>query len=228
MPDDSADEFERQVAMRLRRESNRLVEPFDAPSVARKAIRDESGGPQRLAIVAGTVAVAALVTVVVLGVLHSPKPPAGPGTSSPLTTATLSPSPIDATKARAQSLVDGLLSSRPGQPAAAAFVSTTYASYAASLPDVAGISGRPSPSDPVLVIEVEGFFPATHSCGLILTACFDTGILVAYDLNLRETLGVTYEDDPWSRDRPSPRPSVSERFRELRQWGTPVTLQLPK
>jgi hypothetical protein len=60
-----------------------------------------------------------------------------------------------------------------------------------------------------------------------MTACYDTGIFVAFDQTLNETLAVTYEDDPWSQDRPSPAPSVSERFALLRHVGTPVALQLP-
>jgi hypothetical protein len=227
MPDETADEFERHVAAGLRVESDRLVERFDAQSVARKAMDDEGRGPQRLAMVAGTIAVAALTTIVGVALLNSPKSPPGSVTQS-AETATPSPLPVDPTTAKAQSLVDRFLSSRPGQAAAAAFVTTTYGSYAATLPDVAGISGTPSPSDSVLVVELEGFFPATHSCGFIMTACFDTGIMVAYDLNLGDTLDVTYEDDPGSRDRPSPQASVSERFGVLRQWGTPVALQLPK
>ena len=60
-----------------------------------------------------------------------------------------------------------------------------------------------------------------------MSPCTYTGIFVAFDQTLDQTLGVTYEDDPWSRDRPSPGPSVSERFAFLRRFGTPVTLPLP-
>jgi hypothetical protein len=103
---------------------------------------------------------------------------------------------------------------------------TTYAAYAASLPDTAGIQGTPSPSDVIILVEIEGYFPASHSCGFMV-ACYDTGVFVAFDQTLDQTLDVTYEDNPWSRDRPSPEASVSERFALLRQFGTPVTLQLP-
>jgi hypothetical protein len=60
-----------------------------------------------------------------------------------------------------------------------------------------------------------------------MSHCYVTGIFLAFDQTLDQTLGVTYEDDPWSRDRPSPGPSVSERFGYLRRFGTPVTLQVP-
>lgn len=149
-------------------------------------------------------------------------------TSPPPPTLSASPSSpsTDPVTAKAQSIVDSLTTpSYP--PAAAAFVTTTYAVYAASLSDTAGIQGTPSPSDVVILVEIEGYFPASHSCGFILGACYDTGIFVAFDQTLDQTLGMTYEDDPWSRDRPSPGPSVSERFALLRRVGTPVTLQLP-
>jgi hypothetical protein len=105
-------------------------------------------------------------------------------------------------------------------------VTTTYAAYTASIPDTAGIQGTPSPSDVMLLVEIEGYSPASHSCRFMMVACYDTGIFVAFDQTLDQTLAVTYEDDPWSRDRPSPEPSVSERFALLRHFGTPVTLQL--
>jgi len=150
-----------------------------------------------------------------------------PGSRTPLPTLSASASPPpDPVTAKALFIVDSFTTaSHP--PAAGAFETTTYAVYAASLPDTAGIQGTPSPSDVVILVEIEGYFPASHSCGFIMVACHDTGISVAFDQTLDQTLGVTYEDDPWSRDRPSPGPSMSERFAHLRHMGTPVTLQLP-
>ena len=152
----------------------------------------------------------------------------GPGSGATLPTVGGGPSPLtaDPATAKARSIVASVTTpSYP--PAAAAFVTTTYAAYASSLPDTAGIQGAPSPSDVVILVEIEGYFPASHSCFFPMGACYDTGIFVAFDQTLDQTLGVTYEDDPWSRDRPSPGPSVSERFGLLRHLGTPVTLQLP-
>lgn len=170
--------------------------------------------------------VLALLVVVVAGCTSGPVTlsPSQPAIAS--VSASPSPPPTDRVTAKAQSIVDSLTSpSYP--PAAAAFVTTTYTLYAASLPDTAGIQGTPSPSDVVLLVEIEGYFPASHSCGFIIGACYDTGIFVAFDQTLDQTLAVTYEDDPWSRDRPSAGPSVSERFALLRHLGTPVTLRLP-
>ena len=198
-----------------------------------KATRDPGRAGQWFVLLAGTVAVAALLTIVVIGALNPRNPSTGagasptPGTGSLLPTPSASPSPppTDPIAAKATSIVDSSTRSHP--PAAAAYLTTTYKAYAASLPDTAGIEGSPSPSDVVILVEIEGYFPASHSCGFIMGACYDTGILVAFDQTLDKTLEVTYGDDPWSRDRPSPGPSVSERFALLRRFGTPVTLQLP-
>jgi hypothetical protein len=147
------------------------------------------------------------------------------GTPLPTLSASPSSSPTDPVTAKAHSIVDSFTTpSHP--PAAAAFVTTTYGVYAASLPDTAGVQGTPSPSDVVVLVEIEGYFVKPGSCPFTMVACHDTGIFVAFDQTLDQTLEVTYEDDPWSRDRPSPGPSVSERFALLRQWGTPMTLQL--
>lgn len=141
--------------------------------------------------------------------------------------ASLSPPPADPIAAKAESIVRSLTT--PSHPAAAAaFVTTTYAVYATSLPETAaGIQAKPSPSDVVILVEIEGYFPASHSCGFMMGTCHDTGIFVAFDQTLGQTLAVSYEDDPWSRDRPSPGPSVSQRFALVHRVGTPVTLQLP-
>jgi hypothetical protein len=149
----------------------------------------------------------------------------GSGTPVPALSASPSPPATDPIAAKAKSIVDSSTRSHP--PAAAAFVTTTYAAYAASRPDTAGIQGTPSPSDVVILVEIEGLFPAPGSCAFMMAHCYVTGIFVAFDQTLDQTLEITYEDDPWSRDRPSPGPSVSERFALLRHFGTPVTLQLP-
>ncbi len=196
-------------------------------------MRDPGWVGQRWGLLAAAVAVAALLTIVGIGALNPRNPSTGAGASTtggagtPVQTPTAGPSapPTDPTAAKARSIVESrTTASHP--PAAAALVTTTYAAYAASRPDTAGIQGTPSPSDVVLLVEIEGYFPASHSCGFIMGACYDTGIFVAFDQTLDQTLEVTYEDDPWSRDRPSPGPSVSERFALLRHFGTPVTLQL--
>lgn len=169
---------------------------------------------------------AGLVLGVVVSGCNAIPPSATSWDSTAPDVASPSPPPTDPVTAKAQSIVDSHTSpSYP--PAAAAFVTTTYTLYAASLPDTAGVQGTPSPSDFVILVEIEGYFPASHSCGFIMGTCYDTGIFVAFDQTLDQTLAVTYEDDPWSRDRPSPGPSVSERFALLRHLGTPVTLQLP-
>lgn len=124
----------------------------------------------------------------------------------------------------AQRLFDDQIGSRPGTVAAAAYVTTTYSIYAESLVDTAGISGTPGPYDRVIVLEAEGIFPAIHSCGFVMSACNDTGFELTYDVATSETINLRYFYDPWSRDLPSPEPSVSERFRDLRQFGTPIRL----
>jgi hypothetical protein len=146
---------------------------------------------------------------------------------SPLATLTASPSPLgtDPIAAKAKSIVDSFTRSHPW--VAAAFLTTTYAAYSGSRPDTAGIQGTPSPSDAVILVEIEGLFAKPGSCPFMMGTCYVTGIFVAYDQTLDQTLEVTYEDDPWSRDRPSPGPSFSERFAFLRRFGTPVTLQPP-
>jgi hypothetical protein len=167
-------------------------------------------------LLAGPVAVAAVLTIVGIDALNSRSPAAGTGAS-----ATADPITVKAQSIMARFTTD----SHP--PAAAAFLTTTYAAYAASRPDTTGMEGTPLPTDVVILVEIEGYFPASHGCGFALVGCHDTGILVAFDQTLDQTLEVTYEDDPWSRDRPSPAPSVSERFAILRSFGTPVTLELP-
>jgi len=123
----------------------------------------------------------------------------------------------------AQRLFDDQIGSRPGTDAAAAYVTTIYGIYAESLVDTAGISGTPGPYDRVIVLEAEGIFPSTHSCPFSYP-CYDTGFELAYDVATSETINFQYFYDPWSRDLASPEPSVSERFRDLRQFGTPVRL----
>jgi hypothetical protein len=151
-----------------------------------------------------------------------------PSASPPRLSTPASPSspPTDPITAKAQSIVASWTG--PSRtPKAAAFVTTTYAAYAGSSPDTVGIEGTPSPSDVVILVEMEGLFDQPSCMFNAVAGCYDTGIVVAFDQTIDETLEVTYYDDPWSRDRPSPAPSVSERFTYLRHFGTPVTLQLP-
>jgi hypothetical protein len=124
--------------------------------------------------------------------------------------------------ATAQQLYDDHLATLAGSPAAAAYVSTTFGIYAESLPDTSGIEGKPSPYDRVIVLEVEGYFPASHSCGFIVTACFDTAVELIYHVATDSVLHIAYLHDPASRDIPSPGPSLSERFSDLSLWGTPI------
>ena len=113
-----------------------------------------------------------------------------------------------------------------GAVKAAAYVTTTSTSYITTLPDTAGLSSLPPKTDVVIVVEIEGWWPAQHSC-MLFSKCVDTGVFVAYDVTGGSTLDTTFEDDPWSPDGPSAGPSVSERFVILRHWGTPIPLQVP-
>jgi hypothetical protein len=108
---------------------------------------------------------------------------------------------------------------------AAAYVTTTSTDYIATLPDTAGFRSLPPGSDVVIVVEIEGWWPAQHSCAPG-SRCFDTGMIVASDVTSGTTLDSATEVDPWSRDLPSPGPTVSERFHVLSHWGTPIPLEV--
>ena len=223
MRDNPLEEFERQVQAQLRRESERLVRVFDADSVAQKAMQPQRALPQRLVLTAGTVAVAAILMLSGIA-LSSRLSNAGSATNQ---TSAGSPSADAlAISVQAQNVLDKVLGSQPGTPAAAAFITTSWANYAAKAPAAGGIQVQPSPSDTILVVEVEGLFPSTHSCGFVTTACFDTAIEITYNATTGETVDIAYIDDPASPDRPSPAASVSQRFRDLREWGVPVPLQV--
>ena len=51
-------------------------------------------------------------------------------------------------------------------------------------------------------------------------------MIVASDVTGGTTLDTATEVDPWSRDLPSPGPSVSERFNGLSHLGTPMPLEV--
>ena len=179
-------------------------------------------------IATGTVAVAATLTVIGLGALPRWTSPTALVSAAPSLAPNVSAGAVpDALTVLAQSMADQLVHAQPGgRPAAAAFVATTYAQWVASQPDTAGIPAGPRPSDTLIVVSVEGFFPSTHSC-YYPSPCFDTGIVHAYDVTLSLDLGISWTQDPWSRDLPSPPPSVSERFKDLSQWGMPILLRTP-
>jgi hypothetical protein len=112
--------------------------------------------------------------------------------------------------AAAQRVADRLIGQLPtGSVKAAAYVTTTSRGYIATLPDTAGFKSLPPGSDVVIVVQIEGWWPAQHSC-IAGSRCFDTGMIVASDATSGTTLDTAFEVDPWSRDLPSPGPSVSD------------------
>jgi hypothetical protein len=220
MNDDPTEEFERRFKIELPRQADELVGDYDPSTVALEVIHAKAAGKQRWLVVAGTIGAAALLTVGAMAVLQRPDASHAGDTIS-------SPSQADASadvRAQAQKLLDGLLGTHPGNAAAAAYVTTTYKGYAAT-PDALPIEG-PSPSDPILVVTVEGWFPASHSCGFMVTACFDTGIELVYDIAMDKTIHVSYFYDPNVADDPLATRPLGARFVDLRQWGDPVPLQL--
>jgi hypothetical protein len=152
-------------------------------------------------------------------------PPAEP-TPSASAVVTPTATPEDPLTAAAQQVADRLIGQlAKGSVKAAAYVTTTSTGYIATLPDRAGFKSLPPGNDVVIVVEIEGWWPAQHSC-IPGSRCFDTGMIVASDVSSGTTLDTATEVDPWSRDFPSPGPSLSERFHDLRHWGTPIPLEV--
>ncbi len=134
--------------------------------------------------------------------------------------------PAASDAAAAQRLVDRILAAQPhGSPAAAAYVSTTYAAYAGSLPDRAGLPSAPASSDSVLVVEVEGWFPNAHKSAPGASGD-STAIIVSYDETLGTEIGWTYAFAPGSADIPGSHASPRTRFIDLRRLGTPNLLRV--
>jgi hypothetical protein len=117
-----------------------------------------------------------------------------------------------------------------GQPrgtiAAAGYIETTFASFAASLPDRAGLPAGTSSADIVEVVEVDGWFPAAHR-GPLGADTDATSIVIAYDETLLMRLDEAYVRDP-SITGPSAGPGLTlDTFRYLTRFGVPVALNVP-
>lgn len=110
-----------------------------------------------------------------------------------------------------------------GTVAAAAYVTTTYADYTASLPDMAGLPSAPESGDVVVIVAVAGWFPS--SCSFYTPrGCPITSISEAYDQTLGIEILRTSFFDPWSPDIPGLTASPDERFADLGRFGTPIPL----
>ncbi len=127
----------------------------------------------------------------------------------------------------AKGLAEQIIASQPnGTPTAAAYVETTIRSYAASLPDQAGLPRGIASTNDVLIVEVDGWFPASHR-GPPGADTTSTSIVGACDATLGSSLGWTYVFDPTAPGDHSPLPTASDHsFAQIRQFGAPVPVPL--
>jgi hypothetical protein len=122
---------------------------------------------------------------------------------------------------------DQIVAGHPGGTVvAAAYVTTTYSDYAASLPDMAGLPSAPASSNDVVIVEVAGWFPGSCSFYTVRSCPF-TSIIVRYDRTLGIEIERTFAFDPRSPDIPGSMASPDERFSDLaRRFGTPNLLAI--
>lgn len=131
-------------------------------------------------------------------------------------------------ESHAQRILVDILAGQPrGAPKAAAYVQTTYAQFAESQPGSAGSPSSHGPTDVVVIVEVEGWFPAAHSAPAGASGDA-TEILAPYDVTTGVGLPWTFAFNPASPDIPGAPASVSgERFALLSHYAAPTALALP-
>ena len=162
----------------------------------------------------------------------SGSPSVSPQASAPSVAPSVSPqasapsfAPFDSPAAMAQQMADRMVAvwSDGGSVAvAAAYVETTFGSYAGSFPDTNGLP-QVSATDAVIVVEVEGWFPNAHRAPRPGGGAA-TSLVQAYDLTAGIDAGMLYLFDMTSPDVPGTSASSGQRFRELRQFGVPTML----
>jgi hypothetical protein len=132
----------------------------------------------------------------------------------------------------AQQIANGLMarSRVPPKPDAAAYVRTTWGAYGAAVNESDAVRW-PSMGDWVLVVKVCGDFVPEHSVPRGETPAPASLLLAVYDRTKAETIGSTFTngtcpDVPGSKAAKGPDRNKKATFVDLRDLGTPVSLNV--
>jgi hypothetical protein len=193
-----------------------------------------SGPFRATAVAALVVAVLAAATIVrPFGPGSNASPTPAPSVTlpaSPTTPSTPSASPTAqplTNRQRAQAIADQVIrqgQETGGRATAAGYVEVDLSFYGTRVnPPNPDLSPAPQWGDDLLVVEVDGWFPAARgleSPGPAATSATATNITVAWDLKLQTQIDVRFGFDPLSSEVPGASPRLGHHMTTLTTFGT--------
>jgi hypothetical protein len=177
-------------------------------------------------LVVGALAASTLLRPPVPGPTPTPTASTSPSTSP--STPLQSPTPAPQTdRQRAQAIADRLIeqgAATGGRATAAGYVRVKLSVYG-KLANPAGPTLLPTPQsgDDLLVVEVDGWFPAPRgfeSPNPVATSGTATNITLAWDLRLERQIDVRFGFDPESSEVPGASPVLGHHMTSLTSFGT--------